>query len=254
MPVAVLMFHGVGEPADPADLRYTVTELELLEQMRALDPARVVSAPELRTRVRDEASVLLTFDDGEASVLALAAPLLSKLGMPAVLFMTTANLTRRGYLDGKGLRALAAMGFAIGTHGATHRFLSTLPDRELDEELVGAKKTLEDILGSAVVDMSLPGGRGGPRVTARAQAAGYEAVYTSIPGWNGPHMSRWAIRRTAIRRGMSKDLVRRYAECDPLVHAKDFVKVSSRGLVRRAVGEERYHQLTFRILSALRKL
>jgi peptidoglycan/xylan/chitin deacetylase (PgdA/CDA1 family) len=253
MPVAVLMYHGVGEPADPSEgLRYTVTEAELGEQIAALDPASVVSPSELRKKVEGR-GVVLTFDDGEQTVLSLAAPVLKARGIPAVLFMTSGNLTRAGYLDGKGLRELASMGFTIGAHGATHRFLNTLPDRELDEELAGAKKTLEDVLGTTVADLSLPGGRGGPRVTERARAAGYETIYTSIPGWNGAGMSRYAIRRTAIRRGMSTDLVRRYAECDPIAHAKDVATMTSRGLVRRVVGEERYHRLTAKVLTVLRR-
>jgi len=249
------MYHGVGEPADLADgLRYTVTETEMLEQVGQFDPATVVPPSELRKRVREGRGVVLTFDDGEETVLSLAAPMLQKHGMPGILFMTTGNLNRRGFLDPKGLRELATMGFTIGAHGATHRFLSTLPDAELDEELVGAKKTLEDILGTKVTDMSLPGGRGSPRVTEHAKAAGYETIYTSIPGWNGAGMSRWAIRRTAVRRGMSKELVRRYAECDPVAHAKDVANMTSRGLVKKVVGDERYHRWTIKLLTALRKM
>lgn len=253
MPVAVLMYHGVGEPADPSEgERYTVTEQELADQIGLLDPAKVVAPTELRKKLR-ERGVLLTFDDGEESVLSKAAPVLHKAGMPAILFMTSGHLGKAKYLDPKGLRELATMGFTIGAHGATHRFLNTLSDGDLDDELAGAKKMLEDVLGTKVTDMSLPGGRGGPRVTERARAAGYETIYTSIPGWNGAGMSRFSIRRTAIRRGMSKELVRKYAECDPIVHAKDVATMTSRGLVRRVVGEDRYHRLTAKVLQVLRR-
>lgn len=242
------MYHGVDRPVDPANLRYTVSEAELREHVGMLGELRALAPADLHSTLSRD-GVVLTFDDGEASVLSLAAPLLADRKLPAILFMTSGLVGKTGFLDAAGLRELGSMGFAIGAHGATHRFLSTLPIRELDEELTGAKKQLEDVVGRPVTDLSLPGGRGSPTVTERAVAAGYDAIYTSVPGWNGPSMDRLAIRRTAMRRGMSTELVRRLMRCDPLAHARDVVKMSSRGLVRKLVGEDRYQRISVRFFS-----
>ncbi len=252
MPAAVLMYHGVERPLDPANLRYTVSEAELLLHIGLLAREEVLAPADLYTATSRH-GVVLTFDDGEASVLSLAAPILAERKLPAMLFMTADFLGQSGYLDAAGLRELAGLGFTIGAHGATHRFLNTLPIRELDEELAGARKKLEDVIGRHVSELSLPGGRGGRAVTERARAAGYDTIFTSVPGWNGPRMDRLAIRRTAVRHGMSLDLVRRLMRCDPVAHARDVAKMSSRGLIRKLVGEDRYHRLTTRLFSALER-
>ncbi|MBI2895804.1 MAG: polysaccharide deacetylase family protein [Deltaproteobacteria bacterium] len=252
MPAAVLMYHGVERPLDPANLRYTVSEAELREHVGVLARGDVLAPADLH-RATSRNGVVLTFDDGEASVLSLAAPILAERELPAILFMTSGFLGQSGYLDAAGLRELDDLGFTVGAHGATHRFLNTLPIRELDEELAGARKKLEDVVGRPVTDLSLPGGRGGRAVTERARAAGYDTIYTSIPGWNGPRMDRLAIRRTAVRRGMSLELVQRLMRCDPVAHARDVAKMSSRGLIRKLVGEDRYHRFTSLIFSALER-
>ena len=245
------MYHGVGEPADPAEgVRYTVTEHEFVEQLAELETLPVLPPREFSAGSR-RSGVVLTFDDGDATVLSFAAPRLSDRRLPAILFMTSQFVGRPNYLSSGGLRELAAMGFTVGAHGATHRFLNTLPDAELDDELRGARATLEDLLGEPVTDLSLPGGRGGPRVAARARAAGYQTIYTSEPGWNGPGFDRFAIRRSGIRRGMSAGKIRRLAACAPTAHAGDVANMTARGFVRRAVGEDRYHRLTARLLAAV---
>lgn len=251
MPVAVLMYHGVGEPADLSEgYRYTVAEHELVEQLAAFGSLPILPPHEF-TAGSQRHGVVLTFDDGDATVLSFAAPRLADRGLPAILFMTSTFVGRPNYLTATALRELSTMGFTIGAHGATHRFLNTLSEHDLDEELRGARASLEDILGAPVTDLSLPGGRGGPRVTARARAAGYQTIYTSEPGWNGGRVDRFAIRRSIVRRGMSAEHVRRLASCAPLTHAKEIANMTARGFVRRAVGEERYHRLTARLLSAV---
>jgi len=197
------------------------------------------------------AGVVLTFDDGDATVLSFAAPRLAERHLPAILFMTSGFVGREAYLSASGLRELASLGFTIGAHGATHRFLNTLSDQELDDELRGARASLEDVLGQPVTDLSLPGGRGGPRVTARARAAGYQSIYSSQPGWNGGRFDRFAIRRSSIRRGMAPAHVRRLASCAPSAHAADVANMTARGWIRKAVGEDRYHRLTARLLAAV---
>lgn len=251
MAVAVLMYHGVGEPADPSEgVRYTVTEQELLDQLAAMHGLPILPPREF-TAGSQRRGVVLTFDDGDATVLTFAAPRLVERGLPAILFMTSGFVGRANYLTAAGLRELATMGFTIGAHGATHRFLNTLSDADLDEELRGARASLEDILGQPVTDLSLPGGRGGPRVTARARAAGFQTIYTSEPGWNGGGLDRFAIRRSIVRRGMATEHVRRLAACATVTHAKEVANMTARGFVRRAVGEDRYHRLTARLLAAV---
>jgi len=78
------------------------------------------------------------------------------------------------------LRRLAAGRIAVGAHGATHTPLTEVPD--VDAELTAARRALEDELGGhEVTTLSFPHGKWDERVVARARAAGYRLLFTSVP-------------------------------------------------------------------------
>jgi peptidoglycan/xylan/chitin deacetylase (PgdA/CDA1 family) len=124
----------------------------------------------------------VTFDDGHISNYELAAPVLLTHGLSAHFFITVGwTGTKAGYMGWDELRALHGAGHIIGAHGWSHKLLTHCDDAELQRELGGARRELEDKLGAAVTTMSLPGGRYDRRVLAACEAAGYEHVYTSKP-------------------------------------------------------------------------
>jgi hypothetical protein len=124
----------------------------------------------------------VTFDDGHLSNFALAAPVLQARGVTAHFFITVGwTGTKAGYMGWAELRALQSAGHAIGAHGWSHKLLTHCSEAELQKELGGARRALEDGLGAAVTTMSLPGGRYNRRVLAACTAAGYAQVYTSEP-------------------------------------------------------------------------
>ena len=124
----------------------------------------------------------LTFDDGHRSNYELAAPILQARGLTARFFITAGwTGTKTGYMGWAEVRSLHEAGFSIGAHGWSHRLLTHCSDGELQTELTKSRLTLEEKLGSAVVTMSLPGGRSDRRVLAACAAAGYVQVYTSLP-------------------------------------------------------------------------
>lgn len=221
MPVAVLMYHEIeraGRPVlddSPSYLRYVVREaafLEQLDQLGTLGLAGVsVSNARLGTlrlagvSVSNAApeSVALTFDDGCETDWLVAAPALQARGFGATFYVTTGFTGRPGYLDATALRELVDSGFELGTHGATHRFLSDLSDDELRRELTGPKSRLEELTGRAIVHLSCPGGRCDRRVLEAAAGAGYLSVATSRVGANAA--GRFDIARTAMMRDTSID-------------------------------------------------
>ncbi len=78
------------------------------------------------------------------------------------------------------LRAAPPLGMALGLHGMTHERLTG--DVDLDLELIAARERMAGWIGgqpTSLRTMSLPHGRYGPRVLARARAAGYDAIFTS---------------------------------------------------------------------------
>jgi peptidoglycan/xylan/chitin deacetylase (PgdA/CDA1 family) len=129
-----------------------------------------------------DGAVALTFDDGCDTDALIAAPLLRGLGFPAAFFVNPARVGQAGRASWDQLRALAAEGFLIGSHGLDHTLLDDLADPELRRQLVESKRRLEDGLQRPVEALALPGGSGGPRAHRVAQAAGYRIVLGSRPG------------------------------------------------------------------------
>jgi CheY-like chemotaxis protein len=86
--------------------------------------------------------------------------------------------------DGSGydlVRRVREAGHAIGSHGHTHRVMTTLADAEISEEWRRSKAVLEDVLGAPVTVLSVPTGFYTSRVGRIAAEAGYRHLFTSEP-------------------------------------------------------------------------
>ena len=124
----------------------------------------------------------ITFDDGHGSDAEYAVPTLARYGLRARFFITAGWTGKRsGFMDWAAVRAVRAAGHEIGAHGMTHQLLTACSAPQLQEELEGARKRLEDGLGEAITTMSLPGGRANGRILQACESAGYTQVFTSVP-------------------------------------------------------------------------
>lgn len=193
----VLMYHALESDAFPSeakkkgDLLYILSEDTFENQLKLIQGQgyEVVSNEndfeENKVRTGDF-TVELTFDDGHFTNHTLAYPLLMKYGYKACFFVTTGWLNGKSYMTDGMLRELADSGMLIGTHGASHRFLTDLTDDEVSRELDTSKKYIEDKLGCPVKTFSAPGGRIDERVARIAVKAGYTDIYISdnSPGFS----------------------------------------------------------------------
>lgn len=205
----VLMYHGIGTPAPYGELHYTITEDSFAQQIDAFARAgRVVPYGSMLGCMAHKHPIVITFDDGEKSVISKAFPLMQDYGMVGTVFMTTDWIGRPGYLDEDDLSQLVSAGWNIGAHGVTHRLISDLDKTESEEELINSRNALESILGRPILDMSLPGGRNNRQVTSAVRRAGYRSLCTSSIGMNAVSVNPYKIRRYAILRGfdMKKSL------------------------------------------------
>jgi len=130
----------------------------------------------------------LTFDDGFRNVGEVAAPTLRALGFRATLFVVADYCGRTNAWPGQPagipilpllshaeLRVLAAAGFEIGAHGATHARLDRLSAAAAEQEIAGSRRRLEDGLGQSVTAFAYPYGRADAFVR-RCAAAHYRAA------------------------------------------------------------------------------
>jgi peptidoglycan/xylan/chitin deacetylase (PgdA/CDA1 family) len=214
-----LCYHAVS---DAWDVPLAVTRAQLAEQVELLVERgyRGVTFHEAVTSESPERRVAITFDDGFASVLELAFPILSEVGLVGTVFVVTGyadtgrpldwfDATNADESDVRGLswselERLVGAGWEIGSHTRTHPRLPQLHDDALTSELSGSREACERALGRTCRSLAYPFGDVDERVVAATRAAGYEAAAALPVGEQDGSALLWP--RTGVYR---KDSLRR---------------------------------------------
>jgi peptidoglycan/xylan/chitin deacetylase (PgdA/CDA1 family) len=175
----------------------------------------VVSLTELLARIARGAdisrNVVITFDDGYVDNFRVAAPELQRRGLPACFFVTTGFIDdrrdawwdeqrsiRSEWMTWDDVRALAAHGFEIGGHTATHADLGTVRGADAEREIVWAKARLEEQIGRKVHHFCFPFG-GDDNITPEnrelVKAAGYDCCLATGGSTIAPNEDVFRVRR-----------------------------------------------------------
>jgi peptidoglycan/xylan/chitin deacetylase (PgdA/CDA1 family) len=138
-------------------------------------------------------SIVLTFDDGYASVVREAVPILREFAATATVFVIADRVGRSNDWPGQWpsvprmpladlaeIRAMTAAGLTIGAHSCTHRPLTAVPDEELQREIIGSGERLEDMIEQPVRHFAYPYGRRTGREVTLA-ATRYETASAATP-------------------------------------------------------------------------
>lgn len=190
-----LTFHGIGGIG---------RRLEPGEELFWLDQDQFESALD---SVVGRSDVQITFDDGNASDIEHALPQLRRQGLTATFFVVAGRLGAPGFLDEDGVRALAAAGMAIGCHGMRHRPWRRLDERALWEELVDARRLLEQVVDRPVTEAACPFGSYDRRVLRFLRRHGYRRAYTSDRGTARP--DDWIQARNTVHPGNAARVIDR---------------------------------------------
>ena len=205
-----LMYHELERPGrplcsiDPGYVTYVLPESVFARQLAWLHEhgLKGVSVSDAHASGFDASGrVAITFDDGCESDWIVAAPLLSQRGFGGTFYVVSTWVgRRRGYATVEQLRQLAAAGFEIGSHSATHAMLTDVSPAGLRREIAESKRALEDMLGLPIRHFSCPGGRWTRRAALVARDAGYDTMATSRVGSNDARTGLFALRRCALQR------------------------------------------------------
>ncbi|MGI9146847.1 MAG: polysaccharide deacetylase family protein [Chloroflexota bacterium] len=183
MHLPILMYHSLDETGS----RVSIAPYTFERQLRRLRDSGYSVLPlgeALAGRASTSAArhstprvAALTFDDGYASVYQIAAPLLANFGWRATLFPVSDYIGSHNQWPGQAsfvpraqllswtqLNELAGAGWEIGAHTRTHPDLTRLAPHELQAEVVGGKRILEERLGRTVDLFAYPSGRYDARV------------------------------------------------------------------------------------------
>jgi peptidoglycan/xylan/chitin deacetylase (PgdA/CDA1 family) len=217
--IPVLMYHRVGTAHNQWESRYCISPAMFAAHMQRLS-AHNMSACTLedffawlaQKKELPEGSFLLTFDDGFAGVYEHAATILRELDWSATVFLVSQligkddawcrsqNPSGATYplLSLKLINNMRETGFSFHSHTRLHPDLTTLAEDELTTELAGSRQDLEDLLDCSIRYLAYPYGRYNDQVLEAARAAGYEAAFSTQPGFNRHGVDPFRIRRLDV--------------------------------------------------------
>ncbi len=197
----VLLYHQVVERLPDDDPHRNCVRADVFDaQLSWLSSRgfRSTTLQRLGTALKDGSplpprSVVITFDDGYASNLEVAWPILQRHGFTATIFVVTGCIGGFNEFDaGEAspparmlsagqVRALHAAGVEIGSHTVTHpTSLCAVSEERLQDELVRSRGDLEALLDAPVTCFSYPHSQADGRVERAVGAAGYQAACAGV--------------------------------------------------------------------------
>lgn len=153
---------------------------------------------EILDRVKGRANVQISLDDANESDFTIALPMLKERGLQAKFFVVAERLDQPNFLSRAQLKTLCAEGMTVANHGMRHVAWKNLDADGLREELLDAKKTIEQVTGIPVTEAACPFGTYGRTALGSLRKYGYARVYTSDGGSTNP--DAWIQSRNTVVR------------------------------------------------------
>lgn len=199
----ILTYHRVTEdPSDPFAVSPRAFALQM-EEVAATGAAVILDDALEQMSGGDDSRprIALSFDDGTRDFLTDALPVLARLRLPAVLYVSPARVGEPGFLDWDEIGVIRSGGVQIGSHGLDHRSLGRMSAKEVWIQVRESRQVLEDRLGITVTSLAYPYGTMrdfSDDVKENVKRAGYRSACTSINGVNRRTTDPLELSRTKI--------------------------------------------------------
>jgi peptidoglycan/xylan/chitin deacetylase (PgdA/CDA1 family) len=190
-PVPVLMYHVIASPPSSASLPELYVDPKTFnEQMEALRKQGYVGVS--LNQVYDawfkgaelpEKPVVVSFDDGYRSQYVYARPELRKLGWPGVLSAIAGRIGKPGAeLSDAMVKNMIDNGWELDSHTINHVDVSQASGAQLQDEVAGSRKMLQQRFHQPVNFFCYPSGRYDDQAVQAVRQAGYLGATTTDEG------------------------------------------------------------------------
>lgn len=202
--IPVLLYHSVSDTPPQWIAPYAVSPVSFARHLDliALGHQALTVSQLVESLARNEplpaSPVVITFDDGFADNLEVAAPLLTARSLVATFYVTTGYVGRPAMLSWTGVRDLQGASLEVGAHAQTHTPLDELNARDASDEILGSKEDLEDRLGHEVTSFAYPHGYSDLAVRREVEAAGFRSACGVRNALSHPADDRWNIARLTV--------------------------------------------------------
>jgi peptidoglycan/xylan/chitin deacetylase (PgdA/CDA1 family) len=142
--------------------------------------------------------IVISFDTGYHSVLASGLPVLRRHQWPGTLFLQASQAEADFPTD--QVKKLLAAGWELDSHSQTGADLTGVGDDELDAEVAGSRRRLQQDFAAKVEFFSYPQGESDERVSQAVEAAGYLGAATLDEGLATPD-EPFELKRIPIKNG-----------------------------------------------------
>jgi peptidoglycan/xylan/chitin deacetylase (PgdA/CDA1 family) len=217
----VLLYHHIGPSCPGTFPQLTISSKTFERQIRwlahlgyvGIRPSDWLGFLHNGTGLPKKA-VLITFDDGYADLTEYAFPVLQRHGFGAGVFIVTGQVGGTNVWDEpKGsaphqlmtanqIRYWAGHGIEFGAHSRTHVDLTTITPSELNDEVLGSKNDLMNLLGSPVISFAYPYGIIN-RDAYECVRESFDLAFSPMEDhpFNSLQTDRHLLRRNAIQTG-----------------------------------------------------
>lgn len=217
----VLMYHdlGLSVPGGPPDLTVAPEEFERQVMWLAghgytgISPLDWIQWRD-KGKSLPEKPVLITFDDGYASVATHGLPVLERQGFGATVFVVTRRLglsntwdQALGYpaiplMSADEISRWAARGFEFGCHTRTHANLASLSEADIENEVVGSRDDLATIINHLPATFAYPWGSFNKTAHNCVRNA-FDLAFSTRRGLNFRGTDLHLMRRSAVHANRS---------------------------------------------------
>ena len=207
----ILLYHSIGNGPFSVPESMFRAQISWLSERSTIVPLAVA----LHTKPKDvETQVVITFDDGYASLHDCAAPILAEYGATATVYLNTGcigdlermpsdaalgHYPQQHFMNWREAQALAMAGWTIGSHGVGHLDLTQQGAASVERELTESKTKIQSRLGIPCEHFAYTWGRFTPELAVRVRQAAYLSSASCLHSPVLAESDRFALPRIDVR-------------------------------------------------------